>query len=319
METTFITTTLPKCHPGIMALFNWCEQSDCRLNCTCRTKKVCKQICEQKQCGNLYCNSTETCHQSVLVNHYLSVPKVKLMTSSSPITQQDCSQGRCQTLEALRYKNKFTTVFQSCSEGTCGHIKSNGDQVKQFCGNCETMTCNGKHSQNCTQLCILGQCKKVKCSSKYCKQLCSHESTCDLECDSSTDICHQECTHGSTCNFKCKAKQCNYVCDKASTCTYENVTKTQVVIKPTLVNTTTTKKLNTTTTTQVVSTVRTSTMSNNVDDQLDKQYIDIVHIENNTIVTSANLRSSSSISLYANHFLSALLLFLCIYAQCTTK
>ena len=47
-QKTLIDYTLPKCHPGILSLFNWCEQSDCQSNCTCINEKVCKQICENK-------------------------------------------------------------------------------------------------------------------------------------------------------------------------------------------------------------------------------------------------------------------------------
>ena len=294
-QKTLIDYTLPKCHPGILSLFNWCEQSDCQSNCTCINEKVCKQICENKNCEKLHCHSAATCHQSVLRSYYVRQPQVKVMYSQSPISQQDCSQGKCNTLASIRYKDKDTSVFQSCSEGVCENIMSNADQIKQFCGKCSSMTCFGENSKNCTQLCVIGNCTRVACYSKNCKQMCSHDSTCNLQCGPDTKNCYQECSFHSRCNFDCRAINCKFHCDNSSNCTYQNMT-----LLPTGYTTTmrlrTEKKSSNRISSSIVRTKATQTsstlaMGNEVDRTPQGN---VWNSKNNTIASSSHFNASST-------------------------
>ena len=194
------------------------------MNCTCiSSTNVCKQICENRKCGTLLCSSPQTCFQSVLVTERVKAPKIEKLIAHSPIIQQDCSQGHCKYMKASRYYTVQTRSFQSCSEGSCGHVYSNADHTKQFCGNCEKVTCTGKHAKNCTQICVLGTCKQMICNARYCKQLCSHESTCNLTCGPNTEICDQTCSHGSKCIMNCKGKECLQTCDEKENCVLKNL------------------------------------------------------------------------------------------------
>lgn len=223
----------PSCHAGIMKLFHWCEQSECRDNCTCiSTNRVCKQICGQPVCGVMTCSSPNTCFQSVLLNQDNHLPQINKILSHSPIAQQDCSQGNCRMLKAIRYYSTYTKTFQSCSEGKCDHVYSSGDHAKQFCGNCNKMTCTGSHAENCTQLCVLGHCKQMTCNAKHCKQLCAHQSTCNMTCGANTDICEQTCSHGSTCILNCNSDVCNQTCSDKKRCTVRNLQTT--TLSPTI-------------------------------------------------------------------------------------
>merc|ERR550514_1428988 len=165
----------PPCHPGMLHIFNWCEQSNCGKNCTClEPKRVCKQICDKPNCGLLFCSSPLTCHQSVIKEPDASAPEIHKMIAHSPRSEQECNKGRCSLLKALRYDNLRTTTFQSCADGTCDKLHSHADVAQQFCGNCKTMKCSGKHATNCTQYCVLGKCPDMTCNARHCKQLCLH-------------------------------------------------------------------------------------------------------------------------------------------------
>ena len=231
--------TSPACHPGILRLFRWCEQSECS-DCTCLSAKhVCKQICNKRQCKLLFCSSPQTCYQSVLVEYGRRKPVVDKLVSHTPITQQDCSQATCKYMKAVRYKDKPSQSFQSCSEGKCGHIYSNADIAKQFCGDCDKMTCTGKHAKNCTQLCVLGECKDMTCNAKHCKQLCSHQSKCTLSCGPNAETCDQTCSHWSTCTMKWKGITRVHQCNDSHNCTEISKTAPETTQSPTTTTTTT--------------------------------------------------------------------------------
>lgn len=224
----------PPCHRGILSLFHWCEQSDCTDKCVCRSSNVCKQICGQDQCNLLNCSTTQTCFQSVLLSEYtMGNPHVLTMLSYSPITQQDCSQGRCDLMKAMRYENQFTRTFQSCSEGNCGHLYSETDHTKQFCGNCKKMTCEGEHAKNCKQICVLGTCENMYCNAKNCDMVCAHEGTCNMTCGPNTENCQQTCSHGSTCTMNCSAKSCKQTCTEENSCTRNMLRTTQQTLPTT--------------------------------------------------------------------------------------
>lgn len=243
----------PPCHPGVLHIFNWCEQSHCKNNCTClEPSRVCKQICQQPNCGFLFCSSPLTCHQSVIKEDTDPMPNIKTMVAHSPRSEQECNKGKCRMLKALRYDKDTTTMtFQSCADGNCGMIKSHADIAEQFCGNCKQMRCGGRHSKNCTQYCVLGECPDMTCNAKHCKQLCLHSSACKLTCGPNTETCDQVCSHNSNCTMTCQGKNCNQKCKHANNCTKIQVVKTEPP-------TTTTERPTTTavtTTTQTTTTV----------------------------------------------------------------
>ena len=271
--------TSPSCHPAILKLFRWCEQSECST-CTCLSEKhVCKQICNKPSCKRLFCISPKTCYQSVLVEYRKRKPVVDKLIAFTPITQQDCSQATCKQMKAIRYKGTPSQSFQSCSEGTCGHVYSNADVAKQFCGHCDKMTCTGKHAKNCTQICVYGECKDMTCNAKNCRQLCSHQSECTLTCGPKTEVCDQTCSENSKCTMKWKGVTRVHQCYKGHNCTelsrtgpttaLPTTTTTTISTTPTTTTTTTTS----TTTTTVIPTTpstpksvpkTTSDISNNI-------------------------------------------------------
>ena len=251
---TNLPRTSPNCHPAILKLFQWCEQSECST-CTCLSQKhVCKQICNKPSCKKLFCISPLTCYQSVLVEYGKRKPVVDKLLSFTPITQQDCSQATCKEMKAIRYKGTPSQSFQSCSEGTCGHVYSNADVAKQFCGHCDKMTCTGKHAKNCTQLCVFGQCKDMTCNAKNCRQLCSHKSECTLTCGPNTEVCDQTCSEWSNCTMKWKGVTKVHQCQGGHNCTEISRTYDTTTLIPTTTTTTTTTISTTTTSTTTTST-----------------------------------------------------------------
>lgn len=238
LTTSEAKKTTPVCHNGILKLFNWCEQSNCGKGCQCISKsRVCKQFCSKGYCPALYCSSPITCFQSIITDTWRLTPKLKDMVSHSPLSHQDCSNGHCESVIALRYGTK-TRSFQSCTEGYCKNIKSFADTTKQFCGNCKTMSCEGKYSINCTQLCVLNKCEDVVCRAKRCQQTCLHGSSCNLTCTNDVEACEQKCGEGSTCKMTCNAKSCRQKCGKEGpNCTAERIRYTKP-IKTTAVTTT---------------------------------------------------------------------------------
>lgn len=229
----------PPCHAGMLHIFNWCEQSDCGSNCTClEPTRVCKQVCSLPNCGLLFCSSPLTCHQSVLAEPYDPTPEVRKMVAHSPRAEQDCNRGHCALLKAIRYDDIPTNSFQSCSDGTCDRIQSTADTALQFCGNCKSMSCGGKHSQNCTQYCVLGSCEDMACDSKHCKQLCLHSSECSLTCGENAETCEQVCSHGSNCTMKCMGKSCMQSCKQAGNCTMLDLRTTPPAPTTTVASTT---------------------------------------------------------------------------------
>ena len=254
--------TSPACHPAILKLFRWCEQSEC-TNCTCLSEKhVCKQICNRPSCKRIFCISPQTCYQSVLVEYRKRKPVVDKLIAFTPIAQQDCSQATCKLMKAVRYKGTPSQSFQSCSEGTCGHVYSNADVAKQFCGNCDKMTCTGKHAKNCTQLCVFGQCKDMFCNAKNCRQLCSHQSECTLTCGPNTEVCDQTCSEWSKCTMKWKGVTSVHHCQAGHNCTElsrTGPTTTTSTTTTTTTPTTTTTTSTTPTTTTIASTTPTTT------------------------------------------------------------
>lgn len=201
----------PQCHHGIERLFHWCEQSDCRGDCICCSQHACKQICRQAHCNSLYCTTLQPCFQSILLQS--AIPYVKSMLSISPVSYQDCSQGRCELIKAVRYKDQVSKTFQSCSDGNCDHLYSEADSTKQFCGNCKRMTCTGDHASKCTQICVLGVCENMYCNAKSCEMICTHDSTCNMTCGPNTESCQQRCSHGSKCSMNCDSKVCKQTND----------------------------------------------------------------------------------------------------------
>ena len=260
--------TTPVCHNGILKLFNWCEQSSCGNGCQCISKsRVCKQFCSKGYCPALYCSSPTTCFQSIITDTWRLTPKLKDMVSHSPLSHQDCSNGYCESVIALRYGTK-TRSFQSCTEGYCKNIKSFADTTKQFCGNCKTMSCEGKYAINCTQLCVLNKCEDVVCRAKSCQQTCLHGSSCNITCTNDVEVCEQKCGEGSTCKMTCNAKLCRQKCGKEGTnCKIERIKYT----KPTKLTAVTTKK----------ATIKTATSSS---------------VATTTILPSSTLSPSSGVS-----------------------
>ena len=230
LTTSEAKKTTPVCHNGILKLFNWCEQSNCGKGCQCISKsRVCKQFCSKGYCPALYCSSPITCFQSIITDTWRLTPKLKDMVSHSPLSHQDCSNGHCESVIALRYGTK-TRSFQSCTEGYCKNIKSFADTTKQFCGNCKTMSCEGKYSINCTQLCVLNKCEDVVCRAKRCQQTCLHGSSCNLTCTNDVEACEQKCGEGSTCKMTCNAKSCRQKCGKEGpNCTAERIRYTKPI------------------------------------------------------------------------------------------
>ena len=211
--------TTPACHPGMLHVFNWCEQSNCRNNCTClQQDRVCKQVCALQRCGLLFCTSSLVCHQSVIKESHNPRPVIPRMISYSPRSEQECNEGQCGLLKAMRYTDTVTASFQSCADGTCDNVYSTADHAQQFCGNCKSMKCDGPHSTNCTQFCVMGKCENMVCNAKHCKQYCLHGSDCRLSCGKDTEICEQECAHGSNCTMACNGKKCLQSCKKANNC-----------------------------------------------------------------------------------------------------
>ena len=230
LTTSEAKKTTPVCHNGILKLFNWCEQSNCGKGCQCITKsRVCKQFCSKGYCPALYCSSPITCFQNIITDTWRLTPKLKDMVSHSPLSHQDCSNGHCESVIALRHGTK-TRSFQSCTEGYCKNIKSFADTTKQFCGNCKTMSCEGKYSTNCTQLCVLNKCEDVVCRAKRCQQTCLHGSSCNLTCTNDVEACEQKCGEGSTCKMTCNAKSCRQKCGKEGpNCTAERIRYTKPI------------------------------------------------------------------------------------------
>lgn len=214
----------PACNTGMLEIFNWCEQAECKSNCTCLEKsRVCKQRCDLANCGLMFCSSPLTCHQSVGMGKRDSLrdpmPNIKHMIAHSPRAEQECNKGRCKLLTSLRYENLPTTTFQSCADGACGKMQSHADIAQQFCGNCKSMRCSGKHAINCTQYCVLGDCPDMTCLAKHCKQMCLHSSACTMSCGENTETCEQVCSHKSNCTLKCKGGMCKQSCKQANNCT----------------------------------------------------------------------------------------------------
>jgi len=288
----------PACHPGMLHIFNWCEQSNCGSNCTClEPKRVCKQICDKPNCGLLFCSSPLTCHQSVIREPDTSPPAIHKMIAHSPRSEQECNKGHCSLLIALRYENLRTTTFQSCADGTCDKLHSHADVAQQFCGNCKTMKCSGKHSTNCTQYCVLGKCPDMTCNARHCKQLCLHSSTCNLTCGPRAQTCEQTCSHNSNCTMQCDNPnaKCTQTCNKANNCTrVQQLRTTRTTLSTALSSSSTTRSTmlpttnNIDTTTTTVEEPTTTEMSNHVE-QVDER-----RTNDRKDISSRNIRNEVS-------------------------
>lgn len=306
------SNNFPRCHPGMLHIFNWCEQSDCGRNCTClEPLRVCKQACDRTQCGLLFCSSPLTCHQSVIKEIAAPSPVIQKMIAHSPRSEQECNKGRCGLLKALRYDGLKTTTFQSCADGNCDKLHSHADVAQQFCGNCRQMKCAGKHATNCTQYCVLGKCPDMTCNAKNCKQLCLHSSECTLTCGPNAKTCNQVCSHKSNCTMRVLNPHARFTqsCKHANKCTRVHPPPSGPRTTPTI-GSTTPSTTRATTSTLIVTTTE---MSNEVE-VIDRDVVEVVDISATGSVNriSVPYRANSSVSRLHWTLVLGTLLCLCL-------
>ena len=214
-----------ECDKMVKQLFGWCEQWDCNKNCTCVTSDDCKQFCSEQKCQEMFCRSPTLCTQRLHVPDAVKLkPHVGRFYAESPTITQNCANGKCDSLLALKNpKNKNDRnmryfSLQNCVEGECKDIIATTDVSKQFCSNVNMMHCHGDYASNCTQTCVVGKCSTMKCEAKFCEQSCSYKSNCAMECPRGVKQCRQKCDSNSTCTLKCDAKRCIQNCNGAKEC-----------------------------------------------------------------------------------------------------